>query len=219
MVSGDMISGAMASKTMVSRAMASKAMVSRAMVCCLLVVLSGCVTHPPEPETSGASGWRLAGKVHIKTDQASRLLSVDWRQQDAQGELVLSGPLGIDVARIEMQGDLLTVTTGRRVYTYTEEPATIEIKGLGEITLPWRTFAQWLGAHVFQSLASTRPGNATATTSRTGSSPTISPATTRVTGGWQLQLLQGDATGPRLVEFTHPLVTLRLKITAWSVPG
>ena len=199
--------------------MTSRAMPSRIMGCCLLVVLSGCVTHRPVPDTSGASGWRLAGKVAIKTDQTSRLLSIDWRQQEAQGRLVLSGPLGIDVAIIEMQGALLTVTAGRKVYTYTEERATIAIKGLGEITLPWRAFTQWLGA-----LANIRPGNATiattvpATTTPATTLPATPLVTTRVTDGWQLQLLQGDARGPRLVEFTHPRVTLRLKITAWSGP-
>ncbi len=112
------------------------------MLCGILALMGGgCTTWQPAspqdelPTGIGAASWRLQGKVSIRTQQESRILKIDWRQQGDLGQIDLSGLFGIGVARIETQGDELTVTTGEGTYRYTDDLA-LKVKGLGEISLP-----------------------------------------------------------------------------------
>ncbi len=174
------------------------------MLCGILTLMSGCATWQPEPPLAGMgeASWRLQGKVSIRTREESRILKIDWRQQGDLGQIDLSGLFGIGVARIETQSDELTVTTGEGTYRYTDDLA-LQVNGLGEISLPWNAFAYWI-----RGLTEPRPDN------KAGSKPIAAKG--HSSGPWDIQVLHRDTTGPRLIQFTHQLASVKLKITTWS---
>lgn len=81
-----------------------------------LTLLSGCAFHPATPAPERPCGdwprqqsrletltqWTLAGKVAVRTPQEQRSANYDWRQQQDQYRMMISGPFG--VGRNTLQG-------------------------------------------------------------------------------------------------------------------
>ena len=183
---------------------------------CLLVA-SGCATRPAVVVENGtdrsvrataetlASGmsWRLSGKVSIRTPDGSRVLRVRWLQQGDSSEIDLFAPFGVGVASIKVKGECMSVTTRDGTYRYSDDHA-LNVRGLGEISLPWHAFAWWV-------MGLKEPAS--------GGEPI--PAEGHSSGPWDIRILRrANSRGsypslPSLIKFVHDRATVKLKVTSW----
>ncbi len=134
--------------------------------------------------------WRLVGKLSVRTSDETRVLNVDWVQSGERGSIKVSGLLGLAATRITILGDRLMVEGKDGV-----------IPWVNQGDYPWRSLVYWV-----RGLQG--PGGAAIT----GSKPWQA-------GPWQVRLLEADSLGPRLMEFEHSQVKLRLRVKQWEFSG
>ena len=124
------------------------------------------------------------------------MLNIDWHQLGDTSTIDLSGPFGVSVARIEGDGDELTITTGEGIQHYNDDLA-LNVSDDTAIQLPWQSLAYWVRGKAGPGAASKIPDDGYSA------------------GPWRISVLQRDESGPRLMQFEHPLATIKLKVREW----
>tara|TARA_R110002072_G_C7949797_1_gene533068 strand:+ start:1387 stop:1857 length:471 start_codon:yes stop_codon:yes gene_type:complete len=109
----------------------------------LSVVLVGCQSF----DTNAPADWVMKGRVVVKTAQSSQRLSVFWRQNQNDFEILLSGTLGTSVARlVSEQGVHYVDLPGKpRQYSDSVESLLFDTTGLN---LPVRALLPVLSGEV-----------------------------------------------------------------------
>tara|TARA_R110002110_G_scaffold221410_5_gene435574 strand:+ start:83 stop:538 length:456 start_codon:yes stop_codon:yes gene_type:complete len=149
----------------------------------LSLVLVGCQTLDRE----APADWIMKGRVVVVTPEASRRLSIFWRQNSQDFEILLTATLGTSVARLVSEGDLHYLDLPGEPRQFAASPAQLLFEATG-LNLPLDSLVP-----VFRGRK--QSGNI---------------------GGWQVSTLATDAEGrPQRVEAYRQGVTIKLTVTEW----
>ena len=179
----------------------------------LLSLLAGCTSMTPkdtakpeiapQEEEPQLDNWRMQGKLSIRHEGKSRNVSLDWQQTDDQSRIILRGPLGGQQAAIKADSTGIVVDLGDGPVRYPLDASTpsndkdLKMTNTFQVNLihdlPWNNLRYWV-------LGLTGPEGQPLPSSFN-------------TGQWQVATLRLNHEGcPELMTFTHPSLTLRLKI-------
>ena len=150
-----------------------------------VLILCGCASTPLTTDDS----WRLVGKLSLRTENESRILGIDWRQDASTGEISLTGPLGVRVAAITTSESELTINAGGDPVTVSEGDV-IYAENLGALYLPWGSLSDWV---------------------RGTSGDQVE------TGNWHFRITESGPDGPMSMSLDHPEVSLKLKVRRWEI--
>lgn len=92
----------------------------------LLLLLAGCAATPELPPVAdpsqawadhqhrlaGVAAWQLGGRIAIRTEDEGWQAGIDWKQQDQDYLIQLTGPLGQGSLRLQGDGRLVTLSSG-----------------------------------------------------------------------------------------------------------
>ena len=162
----------------------------------LTLLLAGCVSLTPDgqPEAmpnaiQSADHWRMKGKLAIRHEGKSRTVSLDWQQSNDQSRILLKGPLGAELAEIKADPTGIEIDLGDGPEPY----ANTYPRAHPMSDLPWGNLSYWVRG-------------------LTGPENQLLPDAFN-TGQWQVATLRRNAQGqPTLMTFTHPDISLRLKV-------
>lgn len=157
----------------------------------LLLALAGCSTTPVDTPAD----WELQGKVSLQAGGETRVASLTWQQTGELSDIRLSGPAGMGAVDIEVNATEMRIISseGARVVPL-GQPILVDGRSL---VLPWDAMANWVRG-VSSAGSPIPPGGVTE-------------------DGWQIEILRSGSTGPRLLSLRHPVATLRLAISKWTV--
>lgn len=159
----------------------------------LCLVLAGCVSQRPMP----AESWRLLGKLSLRTSDASHVLGIDWHHSAGNNQIALSGPLGVNVAKITAKDGEVLIDTGKSATRYRNDDL-ITAAGYEGLSLPWQSLASWIRGEVDAGGAKIGAAGASS-------------------GNWLFEVKKQGADGPELVTLEHPAVSLKLKVRSWQL--
>ena len=170
-----------------------------------LALLAACAELPFLQPTAGLQ-FQLSGRIAVRYDNQGSSGNIAWRHRAAGDEMLITSPLGQGVARIERDGDLVTVTTSdRRVYQAHDAESLTE-QALG-FRVPLAGLSDWVRA---------RPSP--------GPAHEIRDARGRLSeleqDGWRIYYLAyGDGRNPlpARLRLVYPGLELRLAIDEWQV--
>ncbi len=87
----------------------------------VLLIVTGCTSVPYVPDNTPdalavASSWQLKGKLGVRAVGRSANLSFSWQESPESYVILLNGAMGVDVAEIRCEGDVVTLSLpdGRR---------------------------------------------------------------------------------------------------------
>ncbi len=170
----------------------------------LALWLAGCVTAPvtgPLP-VEYTENWALSGRLGIQTDTQSLSGQIDWQHGRASDVLVLATPLGQTVARIERQGDEVTLEVPNQPLRRAPDAETLTREALG-YPLPIAGLGWWIQAQRDPA----RPADL------------VRDASGRVVqirqDGWTIDFLQYADHRPRKLALVRDKLELRLVIDRW----
>lgn len=118
----------------------------------LALLFGGCAALEPvaprqweahRAQLAGMQDWTARGKVALRSADAAESATLVWRQQGAQTDLELSGPLGVGATAIRSDGHLLYIRRG-------DEHRTLDISTPDAIRqstgwdLPLQALTHWL---------------------------------------------------------------------------
>lgn len=105
-------------------------------VACVLLLLAGCATAPPQPAQSSApaptniadlNNWALEGKLGIRHLKDSGSLYITWQQNADHYIIDLAGTLGIGSTHIEGDGNTATIQrSGEPAITHSSADELVE---------------------------------------------------------------------------------------------
>ncbi|WP_129140085.1 lipoprotein insertase outer membrane protein LolB [Modicisalibacter coralii] len=121
-----------------------------------LLLLGGCASQAPTPETPRETGdwaaqqshlkafdhWRLAGKVGLRTRDDATSANLDWTQRGADYRMLISGPFGSGRSVLEGGPDGVVLTTGDGRYE-ADTPERLMERQLGW-SLPVSALDDWI---------------------------------------------------------------------------
>ncbi len=97
-------------------------MIRQAAICGVLLLAGGCASMPPaadsgdwplrRTELQALGAWTLNGRVAVATAAEGFSGGLAWRQDGAQSDISLRGPLGGVALAIRLEGSQMTVTDG-----------------------------------------------------------------------------------------------------------
>jgi len=168
-----------------------------------LVILPACAElsflHPAK-----GLEFELTGRIAVRYNHEGSSGNIAWRHRAQGDELLITSPLGQGVARIERDGEVVSVTTSdRRVYRARDaESLTEQVLGF---RVPLAGLADWVRARP-------APGPARETKDASGRLREIRQ------NGWQIDYLAyGDAGAlPTRLRLTYPGLEIRLAISEWQ---
>jgi outer membrane lipoprotein LolB len=95
----------------------------RALFLSLLVLLAGCASSPPSPQSimrpaqGEAAPFDLDGRIAVTYEGGNSSATVHWTHRPAEDEILLLAPLGQTVARINSNANGVELETSDRLYT------------------------------------------------------------------------------------------------------
>lgn len=169
-----------------------------------LVILSACAELPFLQPTAGLE-FQLSGRIAVRYDDQGSSGNIAWRHRAAGDEMLITSPFGQGVARIEREGDMVTVTASdRRVYrAHDAESLTEQVLGF---RVPLAGLSDWVRGKP-------APGPARETRDPRGRLSELEQ------DGWHIYYLAyGDGDGlPARLRLVYPGLELRLAIGEWQV--
>ncbi|QJQ96472.1 MULTISPECIES: lipoprotein insertase outer membrane protein LolB [Halomonadaceae] len=129
----------------------------RRLLLCLftLLLLAGCATPSPGPDTTGRGQWnaqadriealdewRLAGKVGLRTPQESTSANLDWNQRPYHFRMLISGPFGAGRSVLEGREGRVSMTSNQGRFEAENAEALMEAQ-LGW-SLPVSSLDYWI---------------------------------------------------------------------------
>ena len=116
-----------------------------ALVAALALALTACFSGGIRPGGGSQERWQLRGKIGLRAPQLAESAYVNWRQCGDDFIVRISGPLGRTVARIDGNGERLTMQFEGRDPVTTREPEALMQRELGW-SLPLRALRYWVRA-------------------------------------------------------------------------
>ena len=118
-----------------------------------LLLLAGCAALPGknipqailsehQQAVSAIEKWQLRGKLAVKNSEDSWSASVRWRQEIEDYRIELVGPLGQGSAKINGNGDAITLLTSEGEELYSEDPQSLLSNELGW-EIPIKALRYW----------------------------------------------------------------------------
>lgn len=175
----------------------------RVLATAALVILQACTTLPFLQPADGLE-FELDGRIAVRYRDEGSTGNIAWRHRAGGDEMLITSPLGQGVARIEREGDMVTVTTSdQRVYrAHDAETLTEEVLGF---RVPLAGLADWVRARP-------APGPARQTRDARGRLTELEQ------DGWHIEYLayRDDGTRPARLRLVYPGLELRLAIDEWQ---
>ena len=169
------------------------------------MLLAGCAHLEGRGVPPGQAEFELSGRIAVRYDHEASSGNVAWRHAARGDEMLITTPLGQGVARIERQGDLVTVTgSDGRVYRARDaESLTEQVLGF---RVPLAGLSDWVQAK-------TAPGPAHETRDAGGRLSKLEQ------DGWRIYYLAyGDGGDlPARMRLVYPGLELRRAIDDWQV--
>jgi outer membrane lipoprotein LolB len=168
----------------------------------VLALAAGCAALSPRPAEEPVE-FELSGRIAVRYGAESSTGNIAWRHAGRSDELLITSPLGAGVARIEREGERVTLTTAEpREYRAADaESLTEQVLGF---RLPLAGLADWVRG---------RPS-------------ADSPALTEYAddgrllkleqGGWLIEYLDYAGRLPARLRLVYPGIELRLAISQWK---
>ncbi|MEX2487980.1 MAG: lipoprotein insertase outer membrane protein LolB [Pseudomonadales bacterium] len=167
----------------------------------LAIGLAGCVSHEPvEPvgNLAASQNWLFTGKLGVRTPNDSSNLGIEWRQQGERFEIGLSGPLGLSAARIQGNGNHVTLETREGEAQTASSPDELIMMVLG-YDIPVEPMQYWVR----------------------GIPAPWAPYTETNEGmrqlGWLVTWNEWQGNRPTKMTFRIPQATLKLVVRSWQV--
>jgi outer membrane lipoprotein LolB len=120
---------------------------------CWILLLSACATAPAPPvssnwvahqaELTALTHWSAKGKISLRSAEGAESASFQWHQAVENLALQLSGPLGVNATRINIDGQQLTIRSGgeTQVWDITADSALYADSGW---ELPLNALPHWI---------------------------------------------------------------------------
>lgn len=159
------------------------------LACLVVITISGCVSL----SAPTAFDWKLAGKLSVRTPQESRIMVINWRKAAGAHKIDLLAPLGMSVAQVLVEGNLVTVTSGDKVRRV-PGMARLPLENNRHVDIPITPVLNWMDAMA----------------KRAGETPPAIP-------GWSYEVRRWKDNRPALVQFDAEDVSLRLKVSRWTL--
>ena len=148
--------------------------------------------------------FELSGRIAVRYNNEGSSGNIAWRHRAAGDEMLITSPLGQGVARIEREGDTVTVTASdQRVYrAHDAESLTEQVLGF---RVPLAGLADWVRARP-------APGPARETRDPRGRLNELRQ------DGWHIYYLayRDDSELPARLRLVYPGLDLRLAISEWQ---
>jgi outer membrane lipoprotein LolB len=179
---------------------------ARALALAWLFVLGGCVGLEFE-RAADARGFELSGRIAVRYGAEATGGQLRWRHDRDGDEMIISSPLGQGLARIQREGEAVTLTTadGREYRADDAESLTERVLGF---RVPLYGLSDWV-----QGRPSPRAqGTTHAEHDAQGRLAVLEQA------GWRIEYL-AYAQSPQLptrLRLTYPALELRLVIAEWK---
>ena len=169
-----------------------------------LMMLSACAGLKFQHPAKGLE-FALTGRIAVRYNHEGSSGDIEWRHRANGDEMLITSPLGQGIARIERDGDVVSVTTANgRIYR-AHDAATLTEQVLG-YRLPLAGLADWVRARP-------APGPARETRGPNGRLSRIEQ------NGWRIDYLSylDDGDLPDRLRLVYPGLELRLAITKWQM--
>jgi outer membrane lipoprotein LolB len=167
----------------------------------LALAAAGCATLGPA--SGEAYEFELSARIAVRYRDEASSGTVSWRHRRAGDEVLISGPLGQGVARLERDGETFTLTTA------TQEWRSMDAESLTERVLGYRLplagLADWVRARPWALGPS-----ALAEYDSDGRLAILEQA------GWRIEYLEYSGALPARLRLAYPGIELRLAISEWK---
>lgn len=194
-------------------------MIRRAAACGVLLLTGGCATLPPasderdwperRAELQALQNWTLDGRVAVATAAEGFSGGLAWRQDGAQAEIDLRGPLGGAALSIRLDGTWMTVTDGSGASIAGEAARAYIASEIGA-PLPVAELRYWLVGVPAPGLPHQETIGADGRLARLEQA------------GWQLRYARYATVGvfvlPARIEVESGTARLRLVVSSWRLP-
>lgn len=194
-------------------------MIRRAAACGVLLLAGGCASLPPAGDAGSWPGrraelqalqtWTLDGRVAVATAAEGFSGGLAWRQEGAQAEIDLRGPLGGAALSIRLDGLSMTVTDGSGASIAGEAAHEYVASEIGA-PLPVAELRYWLVGVPAPGLPHQETIGADGRLARLEQA------------GWQLRYSRYEAVGrltlPLRIEIESETARLRLVVLNWRLP-
>jgi outer membrane lipoprotein LolB len=179
---------------------------ARALGLVWLLVLGGCAGLEFE-RGADTRGFELSGRIAVRYGDEAAAGQLRWRHDRAGDEMLISSPFGQGIARIQRDGDAVTLTTadGREYRAHDAEMLTERVLGF---RVPLHGLSDWVQG---------RPSPAAK-----GTAHEQRDAQGRLTvleqAGWRIEYLAYAESRmlPTRLRLTYPALELRLVIAEWN---
>jgi len=115
----------------------------------LALLLGGCATvSPVRPAVEAAArsvNWTLLGRIGVQNDEQKLSGQIRWQHREDRDDLLMSSPLGQGVARIERDGEGVTLEVPHQPTRHARDADTLTREVLGYV-LPVAGLAWWVQA-------------------------------------------------------------------------
>ncbi len=194
-------------------------MIRRVAACAVLLLAGGCASLPPasdagswperRAELQALQTWALDGRVAVATAAEGFSGGLAWRQDGAQAEIDLRGPLGGAALSIRLDGVSMTVADGSGASIAGEAARAYVASEVGA-PLPLAELRYWL-------VGAPAPGSPhQETIGADGRLARLEQA------GWQLRYSRYEAVGqlalPARIDIESETARLRLVVSSWRLP-
>ncbi len=177
---------------------------ARALALVALLMLGGCAGFEFE-RAADVRGFELSGRIAVRYGAEAAGGQLRWRHDRDGDEMLISSPLGQGIARIQRDGEAVTLTTadGREHRAADAEQLTERVLGF---RVPLAGLPDWVQGRPARDLAVTQEQR-----DAQGRLVLLEQA------GWRIEFLAyaEDAARPMRLRLTYPALELRLVIAEW----
>jgi outer membrane lipoprotein LolB len=188
------------------------------LVCCALLALVACHTLTPLPATpwserravlQSVASFVVNGQLAVATRSEGFSANLRWQQQGAASDLLLRAPLGMGGARLNFDGELLSVTSsqGTQLQGVTAQAELVRVLGFDP---PLRSLRYWLLGAPDPALIATETLNGEQRLAQLQQ------------GEWQVDYGEYQQTAglwlPRRVALHRGELRVKLQLSRWQLP-
>lgn len=179
---------------------------ARALALAWLFLLGGCVSTEFE-RAADVGGFELSGRIAVRYRDEAASGQLRWRHDRDGDEMLISSPLGQGIARIQREGDTVTLTTADGSEYRADDAESLTERVLG-YRIPLDGLADWVRG---RPSARARGAPRERRDAR-GRLEVLEQA------GWRIQYLAyaPDSNLPTRLRLSYPTIELRLAIAEWQ---
>lgn len=153
------------------------------------------------PDQAQQDVWQMKGRVSVRALDVSQTLGIQWRQTQDQFDIRFTAALGISVARIHGDMELVTLETDEGIYQAGSAEELLSTRTM--LPLPLKALTYWLQGEPAPDMAFSWRGD------------TLSQM------GWQIvykrfENKQAPRGRPTRMKLHHPDVDLNLAVSSWQ---